>query len=264
MKPNIAISASNIVKTYRLGLINRGTFQEEALRVMAKLFGKRTAPIPGETEPRGYFKALDNVSFEIPKGEVTGFIGGNGAGKSTMLKILARITEPTSGRAMIRGRIGSLLEVGAGFHPEFTGRQNVFMNGMILGMKQREIASKFDEITAFSGVGEFIDTPVKHYSSGMYVRLAFSVASHLEAEVLFIDEVLAVGDVEFRAKCYRKMEELVRSGRTIVFVSHDTESLKRLCHKCYWFEKGAIKKSGPAKEILAEYIERSTGSSSVV
>ena len=253
MNPSIAIKTENITKTYRLGSINRGSFQEEVVSSLKKLFGVPLPPVPGGESARGMFKALGGVSFEVEQGEVAGFVGGNGAGKSTMLKILARITEPTSGVARVRGRSGSMLEVGAGFHPEFTGRQNIYMNGTILGMKNREITAKFDEIVAFSGVAKFIDTPVKRYSSGMYVRLAFSVAAHLDAEVLFVDEVLAVGDIEFQAKCLRKMDDVVRDGRTIVFVSHNMESVRRICHKCYWFDKGLIRMAGPAEEVIREY-----------
>ena len=253
MNPSLAISVENISKLYRLGSLNRSSFQEDMLRPLKRIFGVRQPPVPEDAGMRGMFTALDNVSLDVAQGEVVGFVGGNGAGKSTMLKILARITEPTSGRALVRGRTGSLLEVGAGFHPEFTGRQNVFMNGVILGMRQREIAAKFDEIVAFSGVEKFIDTPVKRYSSGMYVRLAFSVAAHLDAEVLFIDEVLAVGDLEFQTKCLRKMDDIVRAGRTIVFVSHNMESVRRICNKCYWFEGGKIRMAGATEEVISEY-----------
>ena len=253
MNPSLAISVENITKTYRLGALNRGTFQEEVKQVFRKLFGIPNPPVPAGMDKRGMFTALGGVSFDVAQGEVVGLIGGNGAGKSTMLKILARITEPTSGRATIRGRTGSLLEVGAGFHPEFTGRQNVYMNGTILGMKQREITAKFDEIVAFSGVEKFIDTPVKRYSSGMYVRLAFSVASHLDAEVLFVDEVLAVGDIEFQTKCLRKMDDIVRAGRTIIFVSHNMTAVRRICNKCFWFEGGMIRMAGATEEVITEY-----------
>jgi len=251
MSPPIAINVENISKQYALGSVNRGSFQEEAVHAIRKFFRRPASPVPDAGQ--SVFKALDDVSFEVARGEVAGLVGGNGAGKSTMLKILARITEPTSGRAVVRGRTGSLLEVGAGFHSEFTGRQNVFMSGTILGMRQREIATKFDEIVAFSGVEKFIDTPVKHYSSGMYVRLAFAVSSHLDAEVLFIDEVLAVGDLDFQTKCLRKMDEMVRDGRTIVFVSHNMESVRRICNKCYWFDNGRIRMSGATEEVVAEY-----------
>ena len=254
---NAAVSVEHITKTYMLGSISRSTFRDEAIYVIAKLLRKDPADylarIGSEREKKRFFNALDDVSFEVAPGEVAGLVGGNGAGKSTMLKILARITEPTSGRAVIRGRASTLLEVGAGFHPELTGRQNVFMNGAILGMKRREIETKFDEIVAFSGIEKFIDTPVKRYSSGMYVRLAFAVAAHLDAEVLFVDEVLAVGDLEFQNKCLRKMGQVAKSGRTVVFVSHDISAMRALCDKCYWFEKGSIIRSGATNKLLDEY-----------
>ena len=257
MKP--AISVENITKTYRRGIINRNTFRDEMIYAFAKLRGKNPADFVGKINTAknpaavGYFNALNDVSFEVAQGEVIGLVGRNGAGKSTMLKILTRITEPTSGRAVIRGRIGALLEVGTGFHPEFTGRQNVFMNGAILGMSRREITAKFDEIVAFSGIEEFIDTPTKRYSSGMSVRLAFSVAAHLDTEVLFIDEVLSVGDIDFRKKSLAKMHQVARDGRTVIFVSHDMEAVKSLCDKCFWFDKGAIRRTGPARLIVDEY-----------
>ncbi len=182
--------------------------------------------------------ALDGVSFELRRGEVLGLIGGNGAGKSTLLKILTRIAAPTRGSATIRGRVGSLLEVGTGFHPELTGRENVYLNGAILGMRRREIAARFDEIVDFSGVEQFIDTPVKRYSSGMYVRLAFSVAAHLEPEILLVDEVLAVGDAEFQRRCLGRMEALGESGRTVIFVSHNMQTVAQLCDRVVLLEQG--------------------------
>src|SRR5271165_3754249 len=180
------------------------------------------------------FWALRNVSFEVKQGEVVGIIGRNGAGKSTLLKIVSRITEPTEGRAVLRGRVASLLEVGTGFHPELTGRENIFLNGAILGMTRREIQKKFDEIVAFAEVERFLDTPVKHYSSGMYMRLAFAVAAHLEPEILIVDEVLAVGDAAFQKKCLGKMSEVAREGRTVLFVSHNSAAIEALCDRCLW------------------------------
>lgn len=198
--------------------------------------------------------ALKDVSFSIHPGEIVGVIGRNGAGKSTILKILSRVTEPTSGLAIIHGRIGSLLEVGAGFHPELTGRENVYFNGAILGMSRREIRSKFDEIVAFAEMEQFIDTPVKRYSSGMYMRLAFAVAAHLEPEILLVDEVLAVGDVKFQQKCLGKMGEIVQGGRTVLFVSHNLDAVKRLCSRCLLFERGRLVDDGDAGRIVERYL----------
>jgi lipopolysaccharide transport system ATP-binding protein len=201
------------------------------------------------------FWALKDTSFEIKSGEIIGIIGANGAGKSTLLKILSRITEPTEGYVDIYGRVGSLLEVGTGFHPELTGRENIFLNGAILGMKRVEIEKKFDEIVEFSEIREFIDTPVKHYSSGMYVRLAFSVAAHLEPEILLVDEVLSVGDAAFQKKCLGKMGDSVRGGRTVLFVSHNLNAVQRLCERTYWINEGRIKQEGPTSEVVESYLE---------
>ena len=201
------------------------------------------------------FWALKDVSFEICRGERVGIIGGNGAGKSTLLKILSRITEPTTGRVELRGRVASLLEVGTGFHPELTGRENIFLNGAILGMSRREILSKFDEIVFFAEVEKFLDTPVKRYSSGMYVRLAFSVAAHLEPEILVVDEVLAVGDASFQKKCLGKMEDVAeREGRTVLFVSHQMSSIQSLCSKGILLQRGCVAKTGDIKEVVTEYL----------
>ncbi|MBI1869918.1 MAG: ABC transporter ATP-binding protein [Chlamydiae bacterium] len=200
------------------------------------------------------FWALKDVSFSLEPGEVVGIIGNNGAGKSTLLKILSQITLPTEGRAILRGRVGSLLEVGAGFHPDLTGRENIYLNGAILGMKKSEIQKRFDEIVSFSGIEKFIDTPVKHYSSGMYVRLGFSVAAHLDSEILFVDEVLAVGDVEFQKKCLDKIEELVGKGRTVLFVSHDMERVQRLCRRAILIKKGALSFDRSSEEALNQYL----------
>ncbi|HEV8631941.1 MAG TPA: polysaccharide ABC transporter ATP-binding protein [Thermoanaerobaculia bacterium] len=198
--------------------------------------------------------ALDEVSFEVPTGEALGIVGHNGAGKSTLLKILSRITEPTAGRAEVRGRVGSLLEVGTGFHPELTGRENVFLNGAILGMKRGETAQRFDAIVAFAELDRFIDTPVKHYSSGMYMRLAFAVAAHLEPDVLFIDEVLAVGDAAFQRKCLGRIGNVTSEGRTVLFVSHNLRAVQQLCRRALWLQDGRLVASGPSEEIVARYL----------
>lgn len=256
--PSPIIQVSNISKRYTLGVINRHTFRDEMLYRWHRLRGRDPAEHLGKVNSPtlrggGEFWALKDVSFSVEQGEVVGLIGGNGAGKSTLLKILTRITEPTSGRAAIRGRVGSLLEVGTGFHPELTGRENVYMNGTILGMKRREIDAKFDEIVEFSGVEKFLDTPVKRYSSGMYVRLAFAVAAHLEPEVLLIDEVLAVGDAAFQKKCLGKMGEIAKGGRTILFVSHSMGAVRELCSRCILLESGTVAMAGPVDEVVTRY-----------
>jgi lipopolysaccharide transport system ATP-binding protein len=200
------------------------------------------------------FWALRDVSFEVKQGEVVGIIGRNGAGKSTLLKILSRITEPTRGRIELRGRVASLLEVGTGFHPELSGRENVFLNGAILGMSRAEIRRKFHEIVAFAEVEQFLDTPVKHYSSGMYVRLAFAVAAHLEPEILIVDEVLAVGDIEFQRKCLGKMEQVAGGGRTVMFVSHNMAAIHRLCSRTLYLRQGHLMTDGPSAEVIDRYL----------
>jgi lipopolysaccharide transport system ATP-binding protein len=199
------------------------------------------------------FWALKNVSLEVKEGEVLGLIGRNGAGKTTLLKILSRITKPTAGWAEIRGRVGSLLEVGTGFHAELTGRENAFLSGAILGMSKHEIACKFDEIVAFAELDKFIDTPVKHYSSGMYVRLAFAVAAHLEPEILLVDEVLAVGDIKFQKKCLGKMGDVAKAGRTVILVSHQLNQIRRLCHRTIWVDGGSIRRDGSTAEVTSAY-----------
>lgn len=204
------------------------------------------------------FWALRDVSFEIQPGEVVGIIGRNGAGKSTLLKLLSRITEPTEGRVTLRGRVASLLEVGTGFHPELTGRENIFLNGAILGMSRAEIRRKFDEIVAFAEVEKFLDTPVKRYSSGMYVRLAFAVAAHLEPEILVVDEVLAVGDAEFQKKCLGKMQDVAGQGRTVLFVSHNMEAVDRLTSRCLYLRSGALAQDGPTQEVVSNYLRQAT------
>lgn len=209
-------------------------------------------------KPNDTFWALKDVNFEVERGDVVGIIGRNGAGKSTLLKILSRITYPTEGEITMRGRVGSLLEVGTGFHPELTGRENIYFNGAILGMKKREIDEKFDEIVKFSGVEKFLGTPVKRYSSGMQVRLAFSVAANLDPEVLVVDEVLAVGDAVFQKKCLGKMSEVAEGGRTVLFVSHNMGAVKNLCEKCILLDKGRARDIGPTNEVIDHYLNNST------
>jgi lipopolysaccharide transport system ATP-binding protein len=213
----------------------------------------------GERAQRETIWALRDISFNAEQGEVIGIIGRNGAGKSTLLKVLARITEPTEGVARLYGRAGALLEVGTGFHPELTGRENIFLNGAILGMARAEIARKLDEIIAFAEVGQFIDTPVKRYSSGMYVRLAFGVAAHLETDILIVDEVLAVGDASFQRKCLAKIEDVGRHGRTVLFVSHNLSSVTRLCPRALLIEEGRVKKDGPSHEVVRFYLHSDLG-----
>jgi homopolymeric O-antigen transport system ATP-binding protein len=251
---DIAISATGLGKRYRIGALARQTTIGERLTHAMKAPVRWLSSNPGRSSG-GHrdFWALRDVSFELRKGEVVGLIGRNGAGKSTLLKILSRITQPTVGSAEIHGRVGSLLEVGTGFHPELTGRENTYLNGAILGMGRKEIDRKFDEIVAFAEVGEFIDTPLKHYSSGMQTRLAFAVAAHLEPETLLIDEVLAVGDMAFQKKCLGKMSEIASGGRTIVFVSHQLNQIRRLCEKAIWLDQGKIFQVGPTPEVAGAY-----------
>jgi lipopolysaccharide transport system ATP-binding protein len=238
------IKAENLSKLYLLGGARHDSLRD-ALTSLVKS--------PPRDEKRELW-ALRNVSFDVFDGETLGIIGKNGAGKSTLLKILSRITKPTGGAAEIRGRIGSLLEVGTGFHNELSGRENIFLNGAILGMKRAEIGKKFDEIVAFSEIEKFLDTPVKHYSSGMYMRLAFSVAAHLDPEVLIVDEVLAVGDIGFQKKCLNKMREVGASGRTVLFVSHDMQSIARLCRRAIWIKDGKIVGDGDVNEVIGKYL----------
>jgi len=252
---SVVIHADALSKRYRLG--SRQTYGAmrdvisrsltAPVRLARRVMGG-TAPGPVE-----YLWALDRVSFEIREGAVVGIIGRNGSGKSTLLKILSRITEPTAGSAEVRGRVGSLLEVGTGFHPELSGRENVFVNGAILGMGRREIVRKFDEIVAFADVARFIDTPVKHYSSGMQMRLAFAVAAHLEPTILLVDEVLAVGDAEFQRRCLGKMQDVSREGRTVLLVSHQMGQIRRLCETVMWLDKGQLRHIGDAAATIREY-----------
>jgi len=253
-----AITVEGLSKRYRIGELQSayGTLRDSLATSVRRMARREHKPHYEE------IWALRDVSFHVQEGEVLGFVGRNGAGKSTLLKILTRITTPTEGRATIRGHVGSLLEVGTGFHPELTGRENVFLNGSVLGMKRREIAGKFDEIVEFAGVEQFIDTPVKRYSSGMSVRLAFAVAAHLEPDILLVDEVLAVGDAEFQRRCLGRMEDLSQSGRTVVFVSHQMQAVSQLCDRAAQLDKGKIVNEGPAGEVVARYLQSVGGAGS--
>lgn len=255
---DIVIKIENLTKKYRLGAIGGGTLSQDLnswwarirkkedpnSRIGSKYYGKNDS-----------FTALEDFNLEVHKGDVLGIIGANGAGKSTLLKILSRVTSPTSGQAFIRGRIASLLEVGTGFHPEMTGRENIYLNGSILGMTKQEINKKIEDIIEFSEIRKFIDTPVKRYSSGMYVRLAFAVAAHLDAEILIVDEVLAVGDYQFQQKCLGKMSGIKDSGRTILFVSHQLSMIKALCNKCALLENGKLVMVGRTDDVINQYTQ---------
>ena len=257
MRPIIELHG--ISKKYQLGRIGSTSIRDSVERTWNRLRGKDG----NHKVSRGDFWALRDLSFTIQPGEIVGIIGQNGAGKSTLLKILSRITEPTKGEAVIRGRAASLLEVGTGFHPDLSGRENIFLNGAILGMRTKEIRAKFDEIVAFSEVEDFIDTPVKRYSSGMYVRLAFAVAAHLEPEILLVDEVLAVGDAAFQKKCLGKMGDVARQGRTVLFVSHNMASILALCERVILLNDGTMLGNGPTQEVVREYL-KSTISQEIV
>ena len=252
---NAAIHVDSLGKRYRIGSRERyHTLRDRltnALTAPSRWFGSNGTAVSG-TGPT-HFWALRNVSFELKEGEVLGLIGRNGAGKTTLLKILSRVTQPTEGSAEIRGRVGSLLEVGTGFHPELTGRENTFLNGAILGMGKKEITRKFDEIVEFAEVADFIDTPLKHYSSGMQMRLAFAIAAHFEPQILLVDEVLAVGDIAFQRKCLGKMGEVAQAGRTIVLVSHQMNQIRRLCEKVIWMDGGTIRHAGSTAEVAGAY-----------
>jgi lipopolysaccharide transport system ATP-binding protein len=255
-----AIEAHELSKSYRIGQMQAayGTLRDSVARTAARIAGG------DEKQKREEIWALRDVSFTVREGEVLGVIGRNGAGKSTLLKLLTRITAPTSGHAIMRGRVGSLLEVGTGFNPELTGRENVFLNGSILGMKRREIQRKLPAIVEFSGVEKFIDTPVKRYSSGMGVRLAFSVAAHLEPEILLVDEVLAVGDAEFQQRCLGRMEAFSGTGRTVLFVSHNMQTVNQLCDRVIWLDGGQIVEDGDPSDVVTRYLHTVQSSSSSV
>ncbi len=259
MEPIIKIK--NVGKKYKINH-RHGDGYMTLRDIISDIFDKPFKFIKSKTretlgiETKETFWALSDINVEIPKGEVIGIIGKNGAGKSTLLKIISRITPPTTGEIVINGTVGSLLEIGTGFHQELTGRENIFLNGAIIGMKKKEIIKKFDDIVKFAEIEKFLDTPVKYYSSGMYVRLAFSVASHMETDVLIIDEVLAVGDTSFQKKCFEKIDDARKNNnKTILFVSHNMETIKRLCKTSILFEGGKIKKYGPTDEVIKEYLK---------
>jgi lipopolysaccharide transport system ATP-binding protein len=247
----VAISAKGVSKRYRLGRRERyGSLRESLTRVLQAPFRRRA----DRDEPNNLW-ALKDIDFEIAKQQAVGLIGRNGAGKSTLLKILSRITDPTGGEIVVNGRIGALLEVGTGFHPELSGRDNIFLNGALLGMKNAEIRRKFDEIVDFAETEKFLDTAVKHYSSGMYMRLAFAVAAHLEPEILLVDEVLAVGDAAFQKKCLGKMSDVAQGGRTIIFVSHNMGAINALCSRAIWIDKGSVREEGAAQTVVSHYLD---------
>lgn len=269
---DVVIRVENLYKEYRLGTISHGTLYRDLQSWWARLRGKEDPNSiivsPQSFTPHAsrftssenpHMLALNDVSFEVRRGEVLGIIGRNGSGKSTLLKILSEVTSPTKGQVKIKGRVASLLDVGTGFHPELTGRENIYLNGAILGMFKQEIANKFDEIVAFAEIEKFIDTPVKRYSSGMYVRLAFSVAAHLEPEILIVDEVLAVGDAQFQKKCLGKMGDVAKGGRTVLFVSHNMAAVLSLCGKGILLDNGRIVKTAEAKLVVEYYQSGSPG-----
>ena len=249
-----AIQIEHVGKRYRIGRRERYTTARESLTRLASAPFRALAG-GGKLDEDNSFWALKDVNFEVERGEVVGIIGRNGAGKSTLLKVLSQITEPTEGRVVLDGRVGSLLEVGTGFHPELTGRENIYLNGAILGMTRGEIARKFDEIVAFSEVEKFLDTPVKQYSSGMYTRLAFAVAANLEPEILIVDEVLAVGDAEFQKKCLGKMSDVAKGGRTVLFVSHNMAAIQNLCQRAVLLQGGRVHANGDVAEVVQQYFQ---------
>jgi lipopolysaccharide transport system ATP-binding protein len=252
---DVMIKVENVSKLYRLGAIGSGTFKRDLNNWLKRAVGKSDSNDGLDPTDNNYLWALKNVSFEIKEGEVCGFLGRNGAGKSTLLKVLSRITRPTHGSIKGRGKIASLLEIGTGFHAELSGRENIFISGSLLGMKKAEIMKKFDEIVEFSGVEQFLDTPVKRYSSGMYVRLAFGVAAHLDPDILIVDEVLAVGDAEFQKKCLGKMKDVShQKGRTILFVSHNMQAISNLCDKAIWMQKGSVHAIGETQHVVNKYL----------
>jgi lipopolysaccharide transport system ATP-binding protein len=264
------VEALELTKRYRLGVIGRASLQDELRyrwyrwrgvdpesRMGIVKSSLRHAATRAETAVRsGWITALDAVSFELRRGESLGLIGRNGSGKTTLLKLLSRVTPPTDGRALLRGRVGALLEVGTGFHPELTGRENIYLNGALLGMRRREIEARFEEIVAFADIGPFLDTPVKRYSSGMFVRLAFAVGAHLEPEILLVDEVLAVGDAAFQRKCLQRMQELGERGHAVIFVSHNMDAVRRLCSRALVLEQGRLVFDGPTDQAVALHLER--------
>ncbi len=276
MAEPLVLRVENLSKRYRLGMIGRTALHEDLGRLWARLRGRpdptlridqiqraEAARAAGGDAPT-HLWALRDVSFELRRGEVLGVIGRNGSGKSTLLKILSRVTAPTSGAIFHQGRIASLLEVGTGFHPELSGRENIFLNGAILGMTMREVRARFDEIVDFAEVGKFVDTPVKRYSSGMYVRLAFAIAAHLEPEILVVDEVLAVGDAAFQSKCLGKMSDVASHGRTVLFVSHNLASVQTLCHSALWLNRGVTaREKGDVAELVTAYEESGLSESGV-
>ena len=275
MSANTVLYVTHLTKEYRLGVVNYAMLGHELQACWAKLTGRKDARAPehaavlsDEVLQKGYvapaappapatrietFRALDDVSFHVERGEALGVIGANGAGKSTLLKIISHITLPTRGRVLVKGKVLSMLEVGTGFHPELTGRENVYMNGLILGMAKHEVEAKFEQIVEFSEIGGFIDTPVKRYSSGMHIRLGFSVAAHLDADIVIVDEVLAVGDAKFQKKCLDKMDSIVKRGTTILFVSHNIESVRKVCNKAVVLEHGKVRYFGPLEEGIRSY-----------
>lgn len=263
------IRVENLSKQYRLGEVGTGTISHDINRWWAKVRGKEDPYSKiGDVNDRttkgnsDYVWALNNVNFSVKSGEILGVIGKNGAGKSTLLKLLSKVTKPSTGKIKLDGRIAALLEVGTGFHPELTGRENIYMNGTIMGMSKSEITRKFDEIVAFSGVEKYIDTPVKRYSSGMYVRLAFAVAAHLESEILIVDEVLAVGDADFQKKCLGKMQDVSGNGRTVLFVSHNMAAVNQLCTRCIYLKNGMVYEDGPTNTVVTNYLSADVGSDS--
>lgn len=256
------IKVENLSKIYKYGEIGGTTLTEELQRLHARLHKKEdpTKIIGSKNYNRGEkFYALKDVSFEVNTGDTLGIIGNNGAGKSTLLKLISRITAPSDGKIYLNGKVSSLLEVGTGFHPDLTGRENVYMNGAILGMKKKEIDQKLDEIIDFSEIRDFIDTPVKRYSSGMYVKLAFAVASHLNSEIIIMDEILAVGETPFQIKCINKMKEIANSGKTVLYVSHNLNTVKQLCNRCIVLDKGKLVYSGDTESSIKYYMEQVNG-----
>lgn len=259
---DVVIRVENLSKVYRLGTISHGTLYQDMQSAWAKIRGTEDPNAKIDTvsqeqlnNTNDRFCALKDVTFDVRQGEIIGIIGRNGAGKSTLLKIISRVTAPSSGSIKVKGRVASLLEIGTGFHPELTGRENIFLNGAILGMRRAEIEQKFDEIIKFAEIDPFIDTPVKRYSSGMYVRLAFGVAAHLDPDILVVDEVLAVGDAGFQKKCLGKMGDVAKGGRTVLFVSHNMSAIQNLCERSLLIEHGSIKVDGKSKSVIQEYIK---------